>query len=121
MLSNLIKSGDWKEEKHVPVIHVEKAKKGECVGVKVIIGEEQPHPNTFEHHISWIKLFFKPESGKAPLEIGEVKFSSHGESDVTTNYVGNFCFNTEEEGTLYAMSFCNIHGLWESEEELKFE
>ena len=35
--------------------------------VTVSVGKEIPHPNTTEHHIRWIKLFFKGEGENFPL------------------------------------------------------
>ena len=56
----LIQSGDWKGEKHVPVIEApEEVASGEAFTVTVSVGKEIPHPNTTEHHIRWIKLFLR--------------------------------------------------------------
>ena len=52
-------------EKHVPVIHApEKVKLGDLVEVQVMVGDEIAHPNTFEHYISWIKVYYQPEGHK---------------------------------------------------------
>lgn len=119
-LTELVQSGDWKNEKHVPVIKSpETVTKGEFFNVSVKIGEEIPHPNTLEHHIKWIKVFFKPEGGKFPIEISTITFDSHGESDVFTDYEGTVQLKISESGTLYALSYCNIHGLWQSKQEVK--
>jgi len=122
LLSESIKSGDWKNEKHVPVITTQvKVKKEEVFDVVVSIGNEIAHPNTFEHHIEWIKVFFKPEDGKFPIEIGNVNFSAHGESEVYSDYYGVARAKVQSSGTIYALSFCNIHGLWQSSVEIKCE
>ena len=121
-IGSLYQSGDWKGEKHVPVIHApEVAKKGESIDVKVLIGEEIPHPNTLEHHIAWIKVYFHPEDSKFPVEVANVDFRSHGEYEVCTDYFSQIRFKAEKSGTLYATSYCNIHGLWENSLELKVE
>ncbi len=121
-IGNFYQSGDWKGEKHVPVIHApETIKKGEEVEVKVIIGEEIPHPNEFEHHIVWIKLYFLGEGSKFPVEIADFDFSAHGEMDLFTSAKGQASFTTEKSGTIIATSYCNIHGLWENSQELKVE
>lgn len=118
-LGNLLQSGDWKGEKHVPVISVsDNIIAGEDFEVKVNIGEAVAHPNTLEHHIAWIKVFFKPESGKFPIEIANGIFSSHGESDTFTSPDVTAKFKTNTSGTIYAVSYCNIHGLWESNQEI---
>ena len=120
-------TADWKTEKHVPVIEVpETIEKGALIAVKVSVGKEIAHPNTTIHHIRWIKLLFWPEEEKYPYEIGKIEFSSHGESikgaDTSTIYTepfGKFHFKTEKSGKLIATSFCNIHGFWKSEKEIK--
>ena len=121
-IGNLYQSGDWKGEKHVPVIHAPEAiKTGEEVEVKVIIGEEIPHPNTLEHHIAWVKLYFLPEGAKFPVEIGTYNFSAHGESGLFASSDIGVRFTTEKSGTIFATSYCNIHGLWENSQELVVE
>ena len=125
-LSDLFQSADWKAEKHVPVIDApDKAKKGELLKVTVTVGKEIPHPNKTEHHISWIAVFFHPQGEKFPYQIGKAEFSAHGASangaDTSTIYTHPevvISFKTDKPGTLYASSYCNIHGLWQSNKEL---
>ena len=106
-IGKFYQSGDWKGEKHVPVIHApEMVKKGEEVEVKVLVGEEIPHPNTLEHYIAWIKVYFK---------------AAHGESELFTAPYLTTKFKVSAPGTLYATSYCNIHGLWENSMEIKVE
>lgn len=123
----LFQSADWKKEKHVPVIEVLKVQKG-FAEVRVSVGKEIPHPNTTEHHIMWIELVFQPEGEKFPYVIGRADFSSHGasveganKSTIYTEPVALFAFKTEKSGKLVAFSYCNIHGLWKGEAELKLE
>lgn len=119
-IGQLYQSGDWKGEKHVPVIHApETAKSGEYLDIKVLIGEEIAHPNTLEHHIAWIKVYFQSEGSKFPVEIATVNFSSHGELGNFTDAYAQVRFKAEKSGTIYATSYCNIHGLWENTAELK--
>ena len=121
-LSGLYQSGDFKGEKHVPVINApEKVKKGDIIELNVNIGEEIPHPNTLEHYISWIKVYFLPEGGKFPVEIGSYNFSSHGEHKVFSEPHVTLRFRTEKSGTIMATSSCNIHGLWENSKEIVVE
>jgi superoxide reductase len=126
-LAELFQSADWKQEKHVPVIELpEKAKKGENLKVTVGVGKQIGHPNTTEHHIAWIEVYFHPEGEKFPYEIGRFEFASHGASakgaDTSTVYTHpevTCTFKTEKNGTVYAASYCNIHGLWANSAELK--
>ncbi len=115
MIKETISSGDWKGEKHVPVIEI--AEKGENVKVEVSVGKEIKHPNTADHHISWVELYFTPEGEKFPKMIGRAEFLSHG--DMATEPIAVFTFSPGRSGRLHALSFCNIHGLWESDYELK--
>jgi superoxide reductase len=121
-IGDLYKTADWKTEKHVPVINApDTIKKGEKTMVSVSVGKEVPHPNKTEHHIQWIVLYFHPEGEKFAIQIGKAEFTAHGASaggpDTSTIYSdpeATFSFKTEKPGVLFASSYCNIHGLWQS-------
>jgi superoxide reductase len=125
----LFQSADWKKEKHVPLIEApDKVKKGQIVQIKVSVGKEIAHPNKTEHHIRWITIYFQPREGKFPYQIGKAEFTAHGEStegpDTSTIYTHHeaaLSFKTEKPGTLYAASYCNIHGLWQNSKEIEVE
>ncbi len=120
MLSQKFQTGDWKGEKHVPYIKAPEAvNAGEKFEVTVHIGEEIGHPNTFEHYIAWMKLYFHPKDGQFPIEVGTYTFAAHGESDVFAEPQVRAIMQTNVPGTLYAASYCNIHGLWENEVALE--
>lgn len=124
----LIQSADWKKEKHVPVIEIiKKAEKDKPVEVNVSVGKEIAHPNTTAHHISWIEVYFLPDDEKFPYLLGRYDISSHGAStegpDTSSIYSHpsvNMNFMTGKPGIIYAFSYCNIHGLWTNQVELKF-
>ena len=128
-IGEVFKSADWKTEKHAPVIEaVDHVKAGEPVKIELSVGQEIAHPNTTEHHISWIKLYFIPEGGKTPYEVGSFDFNVHGESPEGANkgpvYCQPFtavCAKFEKSGTLIATSYCNIHGLWETTKDITVE
>ena len=134
MISNLIKSADWKAEKHVPVITLlSPFKPNEPVEVEVSVGKEIPHPNTVEHHIAWIALYYAPTdrsplpvtSSPIPVELARADFSAHG-PDIFTEPVLKAkvrlpptpTSNSNSIGTLHAVAYCNLHGLWESEMQI---
>ncbi|MBC7256056.1 MAG: Neelaredoxin, partial [Chloroflexi bacterium] len=80
-LAEHLQQADWKKEKHVPVIECpDEVKAGEYFDVKVSLGKEVAHPNTTEHHISYITLYFHPEGEKFVHQVGHYEFSAHGES-----------------------------------------
>ncbi|MDY0360795.1 MAG: class II SORL domain-containing protein [Desulforegulaceae bacterium] len=126
-LGEFFQAGDWKNEKHVPVIKCKTETSADSpLEVTVSIGDEIAHPNTTEHHIRWIKLYFKPEAEKFIYEIASFDFTSHGESVKGANegpcYSEPYAstkIKLKSSGTLIAASYCNIHGLWESSAEIK--
>ena len=125
-LSERIQKADWRKEKHVPVIECpDQVKADEIFEVKVGIGKEVAHPNTTEHHISWITLYFHPEGEKFSHQVGHFEFSAHGESTagpnqgpVYTHHAVTTFLKVSRPGTLHALALCNIHGLWESSKEI---
>jgi superoxide reductase len=126
---DLFQSADWKTEKHVPVIETaQTVKKGAFFKVTVSVGKEIPHPNTTEHHIRWIEVYFLAEGEKFPYQIGKFEFTAHGEStqgpNTSTIYTHPevICtLKTEKSGTIFASSYCNIHGFWQSTKRINIE
>jgi len=126
-LGNYVQTGDWKGEKHVPVIEApEKAAVGEAFCLTVSVGKEIPHPNTAAHYIKWIKLYFVADGGKFAVELGTLSFDSHGDSaspempgPAFSEPSGCLKVKLSQSGTLIAQSYCNIHGLWENSTTIK--
>ena len=125
-LGEQIQTDDWKTEKHVPVIDCpDQAPPGEFFDVKVSLGKAIDHPNTTEHHIRWIKLYFRPDQTQTTYEVGNFQFSAHGEAvkganegPVYTDHTVTASMRMTEPGTLHALAYCNIHGLWESSKQV---
>lgn len=123
----LLKSEDWKKEKHVPVIDCpDSAKSGETFNITVSVGKEVSHPNTTEHHIRWIQVFFMPDGGKQAFQLANVEFTAHGESTdgpnegpAFTHHAATVSVQLKKPGTILAISLCNIHGLWENSKAIK--
>jgi superoxide reductase len=126
-LGEQLQHADWKAEKHVPVIDCPgEVKAEEVFKVTVSIGKEIAHPNTTEHHIRWIAIYFLPEGEKFTYEVGRYEFNAHGESvdganqgSVYTHHEVTASMMLKKPGTLMAISLCNIHGLWESGFDIK--
>jgi len=59
-----------------------------------------------------------------PFEVGEISFNVHGdgatanEGPVHAISEGSLAVSLNKSGKLIAVSYCNIHGLWESEKEI---
>ena len=126
-IGELHQSGDWKNEKHVPSIDCpDTVKADEPFEVNVAIGKEIGHPNTTEHHIRWIRVFFKPDDDKFVYEVGNYAFNAHGESVEGANKGPVYTepkvatqMKINKKGTILATSYCNIHGLWENAATIK--
>jgi len=126
-LSERIQTADWKKEKHVPIIDCpDEVAADELFEVKLTLGKAIAHPNTTEHHIRWMSLYFHPEGEKFTYQVGHFEFAAHGESTeganqgpVYTHHEASTSMRVRKPGTLYALALCNIHGLWESSREVK--
>ncbi len=128
-LRDLVQSADWKQEKHVPVIEsADSIKKGDVLDVNITVGKEIAHPNTTEHYIAWIAVYFLAEGEKFPSQLARMEFTSHGasvqgadKSGVYTQPSVDLSIKTEKSGSIVAVSYCNIHGLWESSKKVSVE
>jgi len=101
---------------------LDSVKADESFIVKITLGKEIPHPNTTEHHIRWISVYFQPEDEKFTSQIEHFEFCAHGESAkganqgfVYTNHEVSFSLKVSKPGVIYATALCNIHGLWQSQ------
>lgn len=128
-IGSLIQEADWKKEKHVPVIECsDTISEDELFEVKVGLGKEIAHPNTTEHHIRWIDVYFHPEGEKFPYQLGHYEFNAHGESinganesTIYTHHAVTTYYKTSKPGAILAVALCNIHGLWQSSKKIKVE
>lgn len=126
MLAEHIQHDNWKNEKHVPVIECpDQVPAGEMFDVRVTVGKEIAHPNTTEHHIQWITLYFYPSGSKFVYDVGHFEFNAHGASvngpntgPVYTHHGVTATLKISQPGVLYALCYCNIHGLWENTKEI---
>ena len=126
---DMVQSADWKTEKHVPAIDAaDTLKKGETLDISVTVGKEIAHPNTTEHYIAWIAVYFMAEGEKFPYQIAHTELYSHGASVQGANKSGVYTqpsvklsLKSEKSGSIIAISYCNIHGLWESTKKLTVE
>ena len=125
-LGKTIQTADWEEEKHTPVITCpETVTADQTLEVGLELGKAVSHPNTTEHHIRWIQLYYQPDGSNAVYELAKVDFNAHGESTaganegpVTTQHAGKVNVALRTSGVLHAMSYCNIHGLWSSKKQI---
>ncbi|MBT4512210.1 MAG: desulfoferrodoxin [Chloroflexi bacterium] len=97
------------KEKHVPTIEIMREHGSDKVDiVHVLVGKETPHPNTVEHHIAWAQLFGVKTDGQV-VDLGRAEFGPALTSP-------NISFHTSLDGykAFCALSYCNVHGLWQN-------
>jgi len=96
-----------KVETHTPKIEApDEVKAGEPFYIKIKVG---PHPNTLQHSIRWIELYFE-EEGRAfnPIMLSRIHLEPElVEPEVTLKLV------LKKSGVIYALEYCNLHGVWE--------
>jgi superoxide reductase len=90
-----------KVESHSPKIEAPDSVGAEkTFEVRITVG---PHPNTVEHSIRQIDVF-----------LTTVKLTPvYSEPDIKLN------LKLKENSTLYAIEYCNLHGLWESRKKIE--
>ncbi len=105
-------------EKHTPHIEApDKVKSGEEFEVTVIVGKDIPHPNTVEHHIKWIQVFIREDDRPHnPVHVATFDLGpTYAEPKVT------FKMRLKRSSTLYALEYCNVHGVWENSKRIEVE
>lgn len=104
-----------KAETHAPKIEAPNTvKKGEPFKVIIKVG---PHPNQVQHSIRRIEIWFN-EEGRAfnPIHIATIDLEPvYAEPEITIT------IRLEKSGTLYVLSYCNLHGVWETRKDIKVE
>ena len=104
-----------KAETHTPKIEApDVVKKGEPFEVKVKVG---PHEMKAQHSIRYVELWFY-EEGRTfnPVKLTTIVWEpEYTAAEASVKVV------LKKSGTLYAIAYCNLHGLWEARKEIKVE
>lgn len=97
-------------EKHAPHIEAPAAvKAGQSFEVSVIVGKEVHHPNTVGHHIKSVSVYAKEDGARPVVEVAAFDFGpSFAEPKVT------FTMKLGQSSQVFALAYCNLHGLWDS-------
>ena len=113
--SEIIKTGEAEgREKHVPTITIDKGHKEDVDIVRVVVGHEESHPNTVEHHIVWIELYGVKKNNDQVISLGRAVCAP-----VFSNPNVRFQINQIKDfKAFHALAYCNIHGLWANSLEL---
>ena len=89
--------------KHVPFIEVNENK------VHIRCGKNELHASTAAHYIGWIKLYGLKDNKL--IELGSTTFTPDESVPVTEFQLADIKKYTK----LVAASYCNVHGIFESE------
>lgn len=108
-LSEVIKTGvEEGKEKHVPFILVRNCEGCGELSVTVKVGEKIFHPSTVEHYIEYIELFGITQEKKLIL-ITKFELGKENTIPYVKTHIKKGLFKK-----IIALSFCNLHGLWEN-------
>ncbi|MGQ9543927.1 MAG: class II SORL domain-containing protein [Candidatus Bathyarchaeia archaeon] len=102
-----------KVESHTPKIEApDSVSLGKPFEVRVSVG---PHPNTVEHSIRRIEVYLYEDTRQFnPILLTTVDLTPvYSEPDV------RLTVKLGKGGTIYAVEYCNLHGLWEARKEVK--
>jgi len=102
-----------KVESHTPKIEApEKVKADQLFTIRVTVG---PHPNLIEHSIRRIEVFLEEEDRPFnPVMLATMSLTPvYSDPDVKLNV------KLKKGGTIHAVEYCNLHGLWEGTKAIK--
>ncbi len=104
-----------KVESHTPKIEAPNTVKAdEPFTVRISVG---PHPNTVEHSIRKIEVYLYEEGRKFnPILVASIDLTPvYSEPKV------ELTLKIKKNSVIYALGYCNLHGVWESRKEIKVE
>ena len=102
-----------KVESHTPRIEAPATvNAGKPFEARITVG---PHPNTLEHSIRRIEFYIAEEKRSFnPVLLATVDLTpAYSDPDIRLSLKLN------KSGTLYAVGYCSLHGLWEGRREIK--
>ncbi len=98
-------------DRHSPFLYCnDKAKKGEKLKVTIKVGDEYPHPDDFDHYISYVQLWDgEVLLAQANFEAGTLgNMPGHVEVDF-------YVVPTKRKMKLTPVAYCTKHGVWTNE------
>ncbi len=104
-----------KAESHTPRIDApDRVKADQVFDIAIRVG---PHPNTIEHSIRWIDVYFSEEGSMFnPIHITRVLLEP-----VYIEPIVRLSMKLRKSGTLYVIAYCNLHGLWGNKKRITVE
>lgn len=104
------------EQCHTPVIECpDKVEADKIFQIKISLGNGTGHPDTTEHHVRRLSLYYSDSEGRTVRQITGVEFESHSpDRDALSRYETIVDAKIAQSGLLHAMAYCNLHGLAEA-------
>jgi superoxide reductase len=111
-----LQTAERKTRSHTPVIECpDKVEADKIFQIKISLGDSTGHPDTNEHHVRRLSLYYSDSDGKTVRQITGVEFQSHSPGkDALSRYETIVDAKITESGILHAMAYCNVHGLAEA-------
>jgi len=107
-IQTYLKTANEGKEKHLPDIQVKESEVTDALSIKIIVGKDALHPSTPEHAIKTITLYgITNENQLKQIAV------FHLTEDITIPVV-RVSIKKDRFKELIATSYCNLHGLWES-------
>ncbi len=110
---DLIYAEGEKAKNHKPIIECpDSVKSGEGFELRVYVSG---HPSRVDHSIRYIEVYFYEEGRDFnPIKLAKAVFTpEYVNPEVTLK------LKLEKSGTIFALAYCNKHGLWESSKRVK--
>ncbi len=104
-----------KVESHTPkIIAPDRVKSNEEFKIKISV---EPHPNTVEHSIRKIEIYVAEKTRSFnPILVASIDLIPiYSEPEIEIK------LKLKETSTIYAIAYCNLHGLWENRKEIIVE
>lgn len=106
---------------HIPLIKCSKVgKSGNIFEISVTI-PDSGFSASDDQHIQWIQLYFQNTKGGELISIGKWEYMSTGNNIPVILPEARGRIRFTEAGTLYALVYCAVHGLWEASKPIEVE
>src|SRR5512133_273085 len=101
-------------DRHMPhVICPDTVKRGEKFEIKIVLGDQYPHPDEPDHFITVIQLWNRETL------LAEARYTAGVYGNKPSHFEVDFHIVAPEVSmNLSAMAVCTKHGLWQSEDKL---
>ena len=116
-----LRTKERKVQSHTPVIECpERVEADKIFQIKISLGNGTGHPDTEEHHVRRISLYYSDRDGKVVRQIAGIDFNTRNSSEDApcSNYETLVTAQVASSGILHAIAYCNVHGLAEAIKEI---